>query len=232
MKDFSPSLADGSPPDIYFVDMDGTLLSTSSEKYFLQRLVASGRLGVFRFLRFMGQYLLHPARTLREGKGWNRSYLRGMDEEIAAREAEECARRLLRDRVRPWTLASAREMAAGGTRTVLLSASLSYLAAAVGRELGFSTVRASRPETEGGRLTGRLTGIRPWGRDKVRVAERVCEEAGTALNRCAAAGDSWSDRFLLERCGLPIAVCPDRKLEKLARNRGWKIVRGKKVRWA
>lgn len=225
-------LSGGEVPAVYFVDLDGTLLSTSSEKFFLRHLVRKGVLSKAGFLRFLFFYAVHPLRTLREGKGWNRNYLKGLDPEVVRREASECAEALLEEHIRKWTLRSMRELQERGCPAVLLSASLKYIVEGVAKEVGADGVLASAPEVRGKAFSGGLTGLRPWGRDKLDVAQGFCEEKGTEMQRCAAAGDSWSDRFVLRESGCPVAVCPDRRLEKMAERAGWILLKGRHTRWA
>lgn len=225
-------LPDGAVPGIYFVDLDGTLLSTSSEKYFIKHLVKKGFLSPGAILRFLSFYILSPGRTVREGKGWNRNYLAGIPPEAVRREAANCAGILLKNHLREWTLRSLRELKNAGCETILLSASLEYIATGIAENIPLDRVQASIPAIVNGRFTGRLKGMRPWGRNKAELMQRICEERGTPPSNCAAAGDSWADRFIMNECGSSIAVCPDRKLRKLAVRRKWKVVEGRHTRWA
>ncbi len=225
-------LPDGSVPDLYLVDMDGTLVSTSSEKLLLARLATGGVVGPARLFAFAAGYLLHPLRTLEEGKGWNRRYLKGLEPAVVRAEAAACAEILLKRHLRRWTVESVASLASLGCRAVMLTASLRPLALGVASGVGIEEVHASVPEVYRGRCTGGLSGTRPWGRSKLRLARDICRAAGTTLERCAAAGDSYGDRFLLEECGLPVAVCPGRRLEKTAKRNGWIVIPGKHTKWA
>jgi len=207
-----------------FLDMDGTLLDCSSERMFLGHLARAGMIGPARLFRFAARYALHPRRTLAEGPGWNRGYLAGLEEGPIRSEASRFSREELVPRLRPDALSLAAELGSGGFEPVVISASLSWLgeplAAAAGIPLSFSSV----PEAVSGRLTGRLSGGRPWGGGKLGQALDICSGAGILPAGCAAAGDSWADRHLLEACGTAVAVHPDRRLRELARSRGWRIV--------
>jgi len=107
---------------------------------------------------------------------------------------------------------------------VLMSASLEWLAGPVAEAAGIPDVIASRPEEQDGRLSGMVTGDRPWGCSKLRLAQGHCRREGLQAGSCAAAGDSWSDRHLLAACGRAFAVHPGRKLAGLARASGWEII--------
>jgi phosphoserine phosphatase len=228
----SVRLPDGAVPEFYFVDLDGTLLDGSSEKLFLQHLVRRRKLSLSALGRFMFSYALHPGRTIKEGKGWNRSYLKGLSPETVLRESEKCADVLVRKNLREWTVQSVLELNRTGCRTVLLSASLEQIAAFFGHHFQFDRTLASRPEVIDGRFSGYLDGLRPWGKYKKEIMLGICEECDIEPCRCAAAGDSWADRFILNECGCSVAVCPDRKLKKLAIRNNWQIVDGRHVKWA
>lgn len=222
----------GTVPKICFVDLDGTLLSVSSEKLFLKRLLRKRILSPHGLLRFLLSYALHPLRTLREGKGWNRTYLVNISPETAEAEARKLAEELVRKKLYSWTAASIRELSGAGSKIVILSASLEYIAGVVGKELSADLVFASIPEIINGRFSGNLTELRPWGKNKAILMKQICEKEGTNFENCIAVGDSWADRFIMKQCGSAIAVCPDGRLRKLAESKGWKIIKGSHIRWA
>ncbi len=222
----------GAVPLMCFVDLDGTLLSVSSEKLFLKRLLKKRILSLHGLLRFLLSYVLHPLRTLREGKGWNRTYLMDVSPEIAEAEARKLSEELALKRLRGWTASFIRELSEAGSKIVILSASLEYIAGFIAEELSADLVLASIPEIINGRFSGNLTELRPWGRNKAILVKQICEKEGINLENCIAVGDSWSDRFVMKQCGSAIAVCPDGKLRKLAESRGWKIIKGSHIRWA
>lgn len=58
---------------------------------------------------------------------------------------------------------------------------------------------------------------------KVEVAEAFLAEHGIHLQDCKFYSDSISDLPLLEKVGYPVAVNPDKKLRKVAIERGWPI---------
>jgi len=225
-------LPDGTPPAVYFVDLDGTLITTSSEKFFLKHLVSRRILAPHLIAGFLLRYLLHPARTVSEGKGWNRSYLKEISPDRVKREANICAGMLLKNSIRNWTMRSMLELRRYGCRIVLLSASLEYIVEAVAENLPVDDICASSPEIIDNKFTGNLVEIRPWGKNKVELAVNICKRYGTKMTECIAAGDSWSDRYLMAECGSSVAVCPDRRLKKLAAKANWRTVNCRHTKWA
>ena len=127
---------------------------------------------------------------------------------------------------------SIHELKNSGCETVLLSASLEYIATGIAEGISIDHIQASSPAIVNGRFTGRLDGLRPWGKNKAELMRRICDRRGIEPLNCAAAGDSWADRFVMRECGCSVAVCPDSRLRKLAVSRKWRIVEGRHTKWA
>jgi len=206
------------------VDVDGTLLDGSSERLFLLHLLSCRTLRPPALLRFAARWLVHPAATLAHGPGWNRSYLTGLDASVTAREAERFARDRLIPRIRPGMASEISGLRSRGAEVVLLSASLVWLVEPLAGAVGASRVFASRPAASGGRLTGGIEGARPFGEEKLLTVRAFCAETGIPPSDCTAFGDSWADRHVMGFCGSAVAVDPGRRLAKLCRSRGWRIL--------
>ena len=121
-------------------------------------------------------------------------------------------------------VARIREHQAAGEEVWLLSAATQFVVQPVAEFLGIPC-RFTELEIIGQRITGYIVGEACYGPGKVTWAERIARERGVALADCAFYSDSISDLPLLERVGRPVAVNPDRRLERLARARGWVVER-------
>lgn len=110
-----------------------------------------------------------------------------------------------------------------GDFCVVLTAAPQQLAEALAQAIGAHRAIGTRLEVADGRFTGRIDGVLCHGAGKVR---RLDEELGDlGSSRATAYGDSASDVAVLERCGDPVAVNPDRGLAAVARDRGWPVLR-------
>jgi len=208
---------------VVICDLDGTLISVSSELVFVKGLFRRGVFSPQILFSFFCHYLRHPVRTFTEGRGWNRGYFRGLPVSVMMDEVEEDVPLLLR-KVRPEVLEFLREKQEEGAGVCLLSASISPLVQSISRSLGFQCFRGSIPAVRNGRCTGNLVGQRPWGRAKVAPALALMNQFNASPRETVAVGDAWSDRFVMDICGDAVAVDPGRKLLKRARERGWRII--------
>lgn len=84
---------------------------------------------------------------------------------------------------------------------------------------------ATKLEEVEGRWTGRVCGEAMFGEAKARAVERLASEMKLDLTKCYAYGDSVNDRWLLEAVGRPAAVNPSKELGRIARRRGWPVLR-------
>lgn len=208
-------------------DLDGTLISVSSEVVFVKGLLRRGVLSWRVLFSFFCHYLRHPVRTFTEGRGWNRGYFRGLPVSVMIEEVREDVPYLL-GKVRPEVLELLSRMKKQGAVICILSASISPIVQAVARELDFHCFRGSIPAVKDGKCTGNLVGQRPWGRAKIAPAIALMDQYDVNPEETLAIGDSWSDRHVMGICGKAIAVDPGGKLTKLALERGWEILAGRK----
>jgi HAD superfamily hydrolase (TIGR01490 family) len=134
-----------------------------------------------------------------------------------------CFEEEIRPRLAPVGERRIAEHRASGHMTVLLSGSLPFLLRPMAEVLGVDEVIGSVMATRGQRLSGRLEGVHPYGRDKLRLIEQFAAARGIHLPGSFAYADHHSDAHLLERVGHPVAVNPDQGLRLLAEARGWPI---------
>lgn len=84
----------------------------------------------------------------------------------------------------------------------IVTGSLLPLAEGIAGYLGWGKSVGTEAETERGLLTGRIKGISIKGLEKVEAIKRVFNLKEEDFKFCAAAGDSYNDRYLMEKCSL------------------------------
>lgn len=111
-----------------------------------------------------------------------------------------------------------------GDLLAIVTASTEYAACPLARELAIEHVVASELELDAsGRLTGRAILPLCYGAGKVVRTEKFLERFGCRLEQATFYSDSITDLPLLERVETPVAVCPDRRLSRVAATRGWNV---------
>lgn len=207
-------------------DLDRTLVPGSSLVPLARHLARSGLLG-------RGKVVGAVARNARFAK-------RGADESTAERLLAEAlaavagvaasdVRAAVVDaaadvaaRVRPAMRSIVRRHIVAGDLCVLLSAAPHELVHEVARLSDLDVGIGTRVEVRHGLITGRLDG--PFCHGHGKLARLRDELHGIELATATVYTDAGSDLPLLEACGFPVAVRPDRTLRTAAIRAGWPIL--------
>ena len=73
-------------------------------------------------------------------------------------------------------------------------------------------------------FTGQLSGEPTFGDGKVRAVEKWCNSNDVEIKDSIFYSDSINDLPMFEVCGVPIAVNPDEKLKKIAKERAFRVI--------
>jgi HAD superfamily hydrolase (TIGR01490 family) len=212
---------------IAFFDLDHTLLDGANGNLVVAYMVKKGLLGweaVWKALKFTVLYRLNrlPREevyrwTFQEcGKYPIAELIRMLDEAYEAcimprlyREGEECIA----------------EHKAKGHLTVIATAAGEYISEKVRVQLGADDKIAAVAPVRDGFLTDELQRPLPYGEGKEQLARAYARSRGVDLAQCYFYSDSLADLPLLEAVGHPVAVNPQRRLRRLAEERGWPVLR-------
>jgi HAD superfamily hydrolase (TIGR01490 family) len=110
-----------------------------------------------------------------------------------------------------------------GERVYLVSATLQEIVQHIADDLGFDGAIGSTCEIVDGAYTGRTLRA-AHGVGKANALRALAAAEGLDLAESTAYSDSYSDVPFLEAVGHPIAANPDRKLRRIAAERGWPVV--------
>ena len=116
-----------------------------------------------------------------------------------------------------------------GRTAYIVTAASQELADVLARVLVLDGALGMRSEVEDGVYTGRLAGPYTYREGKAEAIRRLADEEGIDLAESYAYSDSESDLPMLRLVGHPVAVNPDRELERVAREEGWEVMRFDKL---
>jgi HAD superfamily hydrolase (TIGR01490 family) len=112
---------------------------------------------------------------------------------------------------------------ARGDRVYIVSATLQEIVQHIADDLGFDGAIGSTCEIVDGVYTGRSLRA-AHGAGKATAVRELAAAEGFDLAESTAYSDSYSDVPFLEAVGHPVAANPDRKLRRIAAERGWPVV--------
>lgn len=217
-----------------FFDLDRTLMAGSSGAHFGRAAFKSGMVSRRQMTRWAIDHLRF---RLRGASDHDTDELMKEIRELLAGVPERELKRMVPDllagilpRVYPQMLDEVRAHQDAGRPTFIVSAAghgvVELLAEVLDMEGGIGT----RYEVDAdGRYTGELVDGLNYGDLKIAPMRRFAEEHDLDLDASWAYSDSASDLPMLEIVGTPVAVNPDEGLARIARERGWKVMRFEKL---
>jgi putative phosphoserine phosphatase/1-acylglycerol-3-phosphate O-acyltransferase len=144
-------------------------------------------------------------------------------------EMEELGERLFVQRISDLVYPEARELVAAhqrkGHTVALTSSATRYQVVSIARELGIEHVLCTELEVENELLTGNVLGPSLWGEGKAEAVQKFAAEHGIDLGDSYFYADGNEDVALMHLVGKPRPTNPGRRLEAVARRRGWPIQR-------
>ncbi len=210
---------------IDFFDVDHTITRRSSGARFVALAICKGivprrvllvmpwysftyKLGVFRIQDFKDGF----------------PYLRGISRSALEQIARESFETRLKRDIYQGAISLIDQRRKEGRRISLASSSLDIILHPLADFLGIDTVLATSLEFNEGACTGRVDGTPMFRWEKKEKVLAFIRKSGEDPKDCAFYSDSVFDVPLLEAVGRPVAVNPDFRLRRIARERGWQIM--------
>ena len=212
-----------------FYDFDGTLTSGNIVRryaYFTLRQPSRSR-AALKFSKLLLSIPSWLAMEFRSRRRFNEVFFReyrGMREQVLREQSQQLFDEKILPSIYPDTQLLLEEDRSQGYLPVLVSGELDVALEQVIRYLGFHAVICNHLVYRDGIATGEVVAPLIAEEEKVRAMERMCAEHGTEMKHSRAYSDSFSDLPMLEAVGTPAAVNPDRRLKRVARERGWTIL--------
>ncbi len=213
-------------------DLEGTVLGTNViDTYLWIRLAASPRREWARRLFDLARRApgLLASEQRDRGEFLRKFYRRynGAPVEEIHRLAAEAFSEVVLPNAFPEGMRRIREHRTAGHRVVFLTGALDFTIAPMAPLA--DVVASARLRQEDGRYTGELEEVPYAGDARASYLRRLAKELGADLSKSYAYGDAISDLPMLESVGNPVAVNPDPRLRRIARDRRWAIERWKEA---
>lgn len=205
-------------------DLDGTLIPhTSAEKTFVLFLLRTGVLSPLNLLQMLS--------AIWKSKGnfhaitrFNKSYLKNKN----ISKLNFLAQSYFSPRIDDMVFSEMREIIErhrhNGDILILLTGTLDLIAACFVKKLHLNGYKATTLETCDDKYTGEVCGILPYGIGKLEVLRELKNEYHFDQNKSYLYANVYSDRFVMNAVEHPVAVNPDQRLRRYAKNFGWKII--------
>jgi HAD superfamily hydrolase (TIGR01490 family) len=213
---------------IAFFDLDKTILRVNSGTLLVRQAYKNKIMGIGDILNAIIQGYLYKF-NLRETNliiSKMGTWLKGIRQESIDELCSEVVDLYLINNIRPEIkdeIAFHRENNAG---IIILSSAITSICIPIGRNLGVDDIICTTMENELGTLTGKPVGNYCFEDEKRIRLLSYCTENNYDPSTAWYYADSISDFSALASVGNPVCVCPDKKLTRIALEKGWHIIHG------
>ena len=152
-------------------------------------------------------------------------HLAGMEKETLENITAACFAGRMKAGIYEQAVQLIRELQQKGEQVIFATSSLYIMIQPLEKFLGISESLASVLEFSQGVTTGRMKGVSLFGEKKKDAVQQWLAERSIDPHTVSFYSDSHTDIPLLEYCGCPVAVNPDRFLERYAKKHGWQVLR-------
>lgn len=212
-------------------DLDDTLIPLDSDHEWGEFVIRLGWVDEAAFRRRNDQFF----EDYKAGRLDVHAYVDFATSPLRERPVDECAAaharfmdEVIRPQLHPKATALVEDHRARGDLIALVTATNEFVTAPIAAALGIADLIAVRLERgPGGTITGRIAGVPSYREGKVTRVEQWLGERGARwddFERISVYSDSTNDLPLLERATHPVATNPSPALERLAQERGWRIL--------
>ncbi len=213
-------------------DLDGTLIPKDSDHAFGEFVVELGWVDGDEFRRrndgFYQDYL-QGRLDIEAYVDFATSSWRHRSEQELAAATERFLAQVVRPMLHPRALALVQEHREAGDLLAVVTATNEFVTRPIARLFGIETLIAIDLARDGqGRVTGRIAGTPSFREGKVARVSAWLAGRGQSLadfGRSTFYSDSTNDLPLLEAVSAPVATNPGPALERIARERGWPVLK-------
>jgi HAD superfamily hydrolase (TIGR01490 family) len=211
-----------------FFDLDRTLLRRSSALALAGPFRAHGVIGRGQLAKAAAWQLLFAARgasaeTVRKAAEDGLMILKGFRVDELRALVADAMEPILKPLLYQEPLQLVRAHQERHEPVYIVSATLQEIVEELARELAFDGAIGSTCEIVDGVYTGRSLRA-AHGEGKATAIRELAAAEGLDLAASTAYSDSHTDLPFLEAVGSPVAVNPDRRLRRIARERGWRTL--------
>jgi HAD superfamily hydrolase (TIGR01490 family) len=211
---------------LHLFDVDYTLVRKSTGWYFLQEALAGRHISLGQLRTLPWAYISYKLGLAREDFIEQAVRpLAGIDRQVLEALSRSYFTRRLKPNIYADAVKCIRALQSRGGEVYLATSSLDCMIRPLERFLAVSGALCSELEfTPEGKTSGQLAGPALFGGGKKAAVEAWLQERAADPGELSFYSDSYTDLPLLEFCGHPVAVNPDRFLRREALRRGWQIM--------
>ena len=223
-----PEAAAGRPGEAAFFDVDNTLMRGASLFHVGQKMYQRGAFTLRDAAGFAAKQLRFTLRgenmqDVHSVRDAALAFATGLAAEDVRTLGEEVYDEMIESKIWPGTRALTQQHMQAGRPVWLVTGTPVEVASVIASRLNLTGALGTVSEVTDGLYTGRLVGEFLHGPAKAEGVRELARKEGLDLAACWAYSDSYNDVPLLSMVGHPVAINPDARLRRHARDNNWPV---------
>ena len=210
---------------VAFFDLDKTILNLNSGSVLVREANKTGLISTVDYLNavllsLLYKFHLRDTNKIISGMG---KWLAGKKQEEVKTFSEAIAVNKLINAIRPEILLEINFHRSNNACLVILSSAVDEICKPIQNHLRFDALICTSMEVVNGVYTGQPENTYCFENEKGIRLKNYCELMNYDLSSAYYYGDSIADFQALELVGNPVCISPDKKLNRIALQKGWEI---------
>jgi HAD superfamily hydrolase (TIGR01490 family) len=211
---------------VHLFDVDYTLIKKSTSWYFFLEALKQGKVSLGQFRQLPVEWVRYKlGRANEDFIAQAVTHLAGIDKQVMENLVSAYFIRRLRPNIYAEGARLIRSLQEKGEPVHLATSSFDILIRPLEDYFSLTGSIDSVLEFIDGKTSGRIQGMIPFGKNKKTAVAAWLNGRSLSPEDVYFYSDSYTDLPVLEFCGHPVAVNPDRFLEQEAKQRGWPVLR-------
>ena len=210
---------------IHIFDVDHTVVRKTSAEYFVKMAIKEGIINFSQICRLPFDWIKYKlARPDNDFIENTVKKLSGIKKDDLDRISGLCFQKRIKPNIFKGASQLIRDALNKGERVIFATSSFDFIIKPLENFFGIEGSLASEMEYADGITTGSLVGYSFFGQKKKTAAQAWMERNSILPKDASFYSDSYTDIPLLDYCGTPVAVNPDRILLQKAKEQNWKVL--------
>lgn len=217
--------------EVAFFDFDDTIIAGQTSKMFVRYLVLKKKISLLTFIKFFSWYLLYRLNIIKDVEPMMKKAFRivkGWTLEETDLLLKDFFEKEVKENFYPEIIEIVKYHKSQGRKIAIISNNIKMLVDEVSSYVGADFAFGTNLEIVDGLYTGKINGSPLYSSEKAELIKRMAKKETWNLAKSWAYSDHYSDIYMLNLVGNPVAVNPEPILRQHAEKNSWKILKLKK----
>lgn len=215
---------------VAFFDLDKTICAVPTEEHVTKHMWKLGKMNISSFFLVLWGFIQYNFHLISDYTHFRKKIVHSIMKQLNVNdfhsEVESLFHNQLKHKIFPQIRHRIWEHKRKNHKVVIVSTAIDSIVEFFARELDIDFHFSTKLEKDANQFTGNILGNVYHGQTKKEAVLHYCKEHNIDPKSCYAYGDYFEDRLMLEAVGNPVAINPDKKLLKFARQNDWTIFSG------